>query len=785
LARYEASKKLGREFVIQVSGKVVERSNKNANRATGEIEVVADSLEVLTPSLTPPFKIEDVTDAQEETRMRFRYLDIRRNPIKEALLLRNRVTRLVRDYLGSRDFCEIETPVLIKSTPEGARDFVVPSRMNPGQFYALPQSPQTFKQLLMVAGMDRYFQIVKCFRDEELRADRQPEFTQIDCEMSFVSQDDILNTFEGLIRELFKETVGHEFPAFPRMEYSEAMDRFGIDKPDLRYDMELVEITDIAKGHNFKLFDEAEYVACLCCKGIADWSTKKVKELEKRATGQEVGASALVWVKVLQNGSFENSAKKFFGEEQCKAWAARANEKPGGCGPGDLLCLFCGPKLKTQEAMGKFRHLMGTDLGLRNEGFNALWVVNFPMLEWDEDEERFVAKHHPFTSPWTEDINAMTSLDKKDPRLGDIRANAYDMVINGVEVGGGSIRIHNRELQEKVFEVLGFTKQEAQDQFGFLMSAFEYGAPPHGGLAFGLDRLCTILGGQTSIRNYIAFPKNNQGRDTMIESPSEITEKQLAELSIATKIESRGEAAPAGNATTESSDTKAETAAPAKEGKSKKASKKEDAAQPKAEAKKDGNKDAAKGAKEPAEPTPQELEKARKDLLKKVIKEGGKRGVEIEGAADMGGLQFFCTALELPDGDLELLVESMKAMNAEADPEAEERKGCSGHIGKMIFSAGTEQLAVVAYVPEAKKDVLSGEEWLSTVLSNFGGKVVSSEGQISTGCVKTDADKGVFPLKIRESMILEANNYLRKKGLFPEDNDDDDDYVFGDDDFPS
>jgi len=501
--------------------------------------------------------------------------------------------------------------------------------------------------------------------------------------------------------------------------------------------------------------------------------------LEKRATGQEVGASALVWVKVLKDGCFDCSAKKFFGEEQCKAWVARANEKPGGCSPGDLLCLFCGPKLKTQEAMGKFRHLMGTDLGLRSEGFCALWVVNFPMLEWDDDEERFVAKHHPFTSPWTEDIATMTSLNKKDPRLGNVRANAYDMVINGVEVGGGSIRIHNRELQEKVFEVLGFTKQEALDQFGFLMNAFEYGAPPHGGLAFGLDRLCTILGGQTTIRNYIAFPKNNQGRDTMIESPSDITDKQLAELSIATTVGSK--------APTQSSDAKTETAAPKKEAAPEKAAKKKDAA-PKAEPKKEGKKDAKKGAKEPAEPaepTPEELEKARKDLLKKVIKEGGKRGVEIEGAADMGGLQFFCTALELPDGDLDLLVASMTAMNAEADPDAEERKGCSGHIGKMIFSAGAEQLAVVAYVPEAKKDALSGREWLETVLNNFGGQVVSSEGEISCGFVKTDADKGVFPLKIREPMILEANNFLRKKGLFPEDNDDDDDYVFGDDDFPS
>jgi aspartyl-tRNA synthetase len=516
---------------------VVERSNKNKKRATGDVEVVASSLEVLNTSDTPPFKIEDKTDAQEEIRMRYRYLDIRRNPIKDALLLRNKITTQVRNYLGGRGFCEVETPVLIKSTPEGARDFVVPSRMNPGQFYALPQSPQTFKQLLMVAGMDRYFQIVKCFRDEELRADRQPEFTQIDCEMSFVSQDDVLTLFEGMIRAIFKEVVDYEFPPFQRMEYSEAMDRFGIDKPDLRYDMELVELTDVAKGKNFKMFDDAEYVVAMCCKGIASWSSKKVKELEKTATGQEVAANALVWLKYNSDGKFDCSAKKFFTDADYKSWVAKANSKPGGCEPGDILLIIAGQKLKTQESMGKFRHLMGTELGLRSSGFRALWVVNFPMLEWDEDEERFTAKHHPFTSPWTEDIDEMVRLDKKDPKLGDIRANAYDMVINGVEVGGGSVRIFNRSLQEKVFDVLGFSKEEAVEQFGFLMGAFQYGAPPHAGLAFGLDRLCTILGNKTTIRDFIAFPKNNMGRDTMIASPSPISDKQLQELSIATTAE--------------------------------------------------------------------------------------------------------------------------------------------------------------------------------------------------------------------------------------------------------
>eukprot|EP00439_Symbiodinium_sp_Y106_P080976 s652_g19.t2 len=511
-------------------------------------------------SSTPPFKIEDVTDANEDTRMRYRYLDIRRNPIKDAILLRNKVTRLVRDYLGDLEFCEVETPVLIKSTPEGARDFVVPSRMNPGQFYALPQSPQTFKQLLMVGGLDRYFQIVKCFRDEELRADRQPEFTQIDCEMSFVQQEDVLQIFEGMIRQVFKSLCGHEFPPFQRMEYSEAMDRFGIDKPDLRYDMELVDLTEVSKGKNFKMFDDAELVVGMCCKGIGSWSGKKVKDLEKKATGQEVGASALVWLKINPDGTYDCSAKKFFTDEDYVKWVEKlaginltadsmlervrnprkANAKPGGCGPGDLLLIIAGKKLQTQESVGKFRHLMGTELGLRSEGFRALWVVNFPMLEWDEDEGRFTAKHHPFTSPWTEDIEKMVSLDHKDPKLAEVRANAYDMVINGVEVGGGSVRIHERPLQEKVFSVLGFSKEEALAQFGFLMGAFEYGAPPHAGLAFGLDRLCTIIGGKATIRDFIAFPKNNMGRDTMINTPAAITSAQLAELSITTTVDEDG-----------------------------------------------------------------------------------------------------------------------------------------------------------------------------------------------------------------------------------------------------
>ncbi|KAG8464214.1 hypothetical protein KFE25_003277 [Diacronema lutheri] len=528
VARYELAKKLGREFVIQVKGKVVERSNKNKARATGEIEILAHELVVLNESLTPPFLIQDETDGGELKRMEYRYLDIRRAPIANALLLRNRIARLVREHLSGRGFVEIETPVLIKSTPEGARDFVVPSRMNGGQFYALPQSPQTFKQLLMVAGMDRYFQIVKCFRDEELRADRQPEFTQIDCEMSFVKQDDVLATFEGMARALFLAELGVAFPPFERMTWQRAMDEYGIDKPDLRFDMRLHEITHLVKGREFKLFDEAEYVCALALPGCAGWATKRVKDLEKMVTGEAVGASGLVWAKVksLKPGAvdIDSSAKKFYDADALKGWADAC-----GCAEGDLICCFWGPRLRTQTAAGKFRHLLGTELGLRSSGFSALWVVDFPLLEYDEEQNRYIAMHHPFTSCKPEDLPLMES----DP--GKVRANAYDMVINGVEVGGGSIRIHDKAMQSKVFALLGFTPEEAKAQFGFLLGAFEYGAPPHGGLAFGLDRLCTLIGGGSSIRDYIAFPKNNQGRDVMINAPSEISQAQLDELSISVK----------------------------------------------------------------------------------------------------------------------------------------------------------------------------------------------------------------------------------------------------------
>jgi len=526
---YAAAQKLGREFVVQVVGEVKERSNKNKNRDTGDVEIIASKLEVLNVSKTPPFLIEDKTDALEETRMRYRYLDIRRNPVREALILRSKLAMIIRNYLSNELFIEVETPVLIKSTPEGARDFVVPSRMNPGQFYALPQSPQTFKQLLMVGGLDRYFQIVKCFRDEELRADRQPEFTQIDCEMSFVSQDDILNLFEGMVRKIFKDTVGHDFPPFERMPYSQAMKEYGIDKPDLRYGMKLVELTDIAKGKGLKMFDEAELVVGVCCEGAAKWSSKKVKELEKMAKSTVCAAPGLVWVKCtsLAKGALKitSSVDKFFTKDDLAAWAERFGAKDG-----DLLCITWGVTHKAQDAMGRFRHEMGTRLGLREGGFVGLWVVDFPLLEFNEDENRYQAMHHPFTAPKPEDMHLL----EKNP--GAVRANAYDMVINGVEMGGGSIRIFDKALQHKMFEILGFTREAAEEQFGFLLGAFEFGAPPHGGLAFGFDRMCTILGNAPSIRDYIAFPKNNMGRDTMIASPSIISPEQMKELCLRTQM---------------------------------------------------------------------------------------------------------------------------------------------------------------------------------------------------------------------------------------------------------
>jgi len=520
---YGTASKLKREFCIKIEGKVIERSNKNKDRSTGDVEIKVSSITVLSESLEPPMLIQDETDALEDTRLKFRFLDIRRNPVKNALILRNKITRAVRNYLGDQEFVEVETPSLIKSTPEGARDFVVPSRMNPGSFYALPQSPQTFKQILMVAGMDRYFQIVKCYRDEELRADRQPEFTQIDCEMSFVTQEDILSTFEKMMCHIFKSSINVDFPPFERMPFSVAMSEYGSDKPDIRFGMKLKDLTSIVKGKEFKVFDDAELVVGIVVENIIKYSKKKMKELEKLATSQLCGASGLVWVKVnnLETGDFQSTVNKFYTADDFKAWCAEAKAKTG-----DVLCIMAGPTLKTQNSLGSFRAEMGTRLGLRDKGYSAHWVVDFPMFEWDEDAKRYTAMHHPFTSPHPDDIHLLDT----DPSL--CRSYGYDMVINGVEVGGGSIRIHNKALQAKVFGLLGFTPEDAEEQFGFLMGAFQYGAPPHGGLAFGLDRLCTLIGGGSSIRDYIAFPKNKQGRDLMIQSPSFITPEQMAELKI-------------------------------------------------------------------------------------------------------------------------------------------------------------------------------------------------------------------------------------------------------------
>ena len=518
------ARKLGREYVIQVSGLVTERESKNLKMPTGEIEIIVESLKVLNAADVPPFTIEDVSDGGDELRMKYRYLDLRRNPLKQNLMLRHRLAQEVRRYLDMQNFLEIETPVLMKSTPEGARDFVVPSRMNQGQFYALPQSPQTLKQILMVAGYDRYFQIVKCFRDEDLRADRQPEFTQIDCEMSFVDRDDIIDTFEGLTKHLFKMVKNIEFEgAFPRMPYSEAMNFYGCDKPDLRFDMRFVDISNMAKGKGFGVFDNAEYIGAICAKGCSEYSRKELDALTDFVKKPQIGGSGLVYVKYGADGSIKSSVDKFYTPEDITAWlnAAKAEK-------GDLLLIVCGPKEKTQKALGELRLEMGNRLGLRNpDVFVPLWVVDFPLLEWDEESKRYFAMHHPFTAPVDEDV----ALFDTDP--GKIRAKAYDLVINGVEIGGGSVRIHNKDMQSKMFNALGFTKEEADYQFGFLLNAFRYGAPPHAGLALGFDRLTSMFAGLDSIRDVIAFPKNNAGRDVMLDAPSVIRDEQLKELGIA------------------------------------------------------------------------------------------------------------------------------------------------------------------------------------------------------------------------------------------------------------
>ncbi|CAA7392572.1 aspartate--tRNA ligase [Chryseobacterium fistulae] len=518
----EEAKKLGREFVIQITGKVIERVSKNPNIPTGEIEILVEKLAILNESQLPPFTIEDETDGGEELRMKYRYLDIRRNPVKDKLIFRHTMAQKVRNYLSDKGFIEVETPVLIKSTPEGARDFVVPSRMNPGQFYALPQSPQTFKQLLMVGGMDKYFQIVKCFRDEDLRADRQPEFTQIDCEMAFVEQEDVMNIFEGMTKTLLKDITGKEFGAFPRMTFADAMQKYGNDKPDIRFGMEFVELNELVKGKDFKIFDEAELVVGINVEGCSEYTRKQIDELVDWVKRPQIGASGMVWVKFQNDGVKTSSVNKFYNEEDL----AKIIEK-FGAKEGDLMLILSGNEHKVRTQLSALRMELGNRLGLRkgNE-FAPLWVVDFPLLEFDEESGRYHAMHHPFTSPKPEDIHLLES----DP--GKARANAYDMVLNGNEIGGGSIRIFDKDLQSKMFDLLGFSKEEAEAQFGFLMNAFKYGAPPHGGLAFGFDRLVAILDGNEVIRDYIAFPKNNSGRDVMIDAPSPIADEQLDELEL-------------------------------------------------------------------------------------------------------------------------------------------------------------------------------------------------------------------------------------------------------------
>jgi aspartyl-tRNA synthetase len=543
----ELANKLGREFVVEVQGKVIERQSKNKNIPTGEVEIEVSAIKILNAAITPPFTIEDETDGGDELRMKYRYLDLRRNIVRKNLELRHRLAIETRNYLDKQNFLEVETPVLIKSTPEGARDFVVPSRMHEGQFYALPQSPQTFKQLLMVSGFDRYYQIVKCFRDEDLRADRQPEFTQIDCEMAFVEQEDILNTFEGMVRHLFKTVKGIDIPTLPRMTYADAMKYYGNDKPDTRFEMKFVsfksplqgsasangEAGELVKGKNFKVFDDAETVIAICAKGAAEYTRKQLDELTEFVKRPQIGATGLIYARVNADGTIKSSVDKFYNEEELKKWSAACNAQAG-----DLILVLAGKEEKTQKAMSELRLEMGTRLGLRDKNkFSCLWVIDFPLLEWNEGDPnllaslagRWHAKHHPFTSPKIEDVELLNT------NPGAVRANAYDVIINGVEIGGGSIRIHNKDLQAKMFEILGFSKEEAQNQFGFLMNAFEYGAPPHGGIALGFDRLCSMFGGSDSIRDFIAFPKNNAGRDVMIDSPSEISNEQLNELHILVK----------------------------------------------------------------------------------------------------------------------------------------------------------------------------------------------------------------------------------------------------------
>ena len=521
----ETAASLGREWVLQVTGEVIERQSKNPKMPTGDIEISLSAIKVLNKANTPPFTIEDESDGGEELRAKYRYLDLRRNPLQRALKIRHQIAHEVRNYLDSQNFLEIETPYLIKSTPEGARDFVVPSRMNPGQFYALPQSPQTFKQLLMVAGYDRYFQIVRCFRDEDLRADRQPEFTQIDCEMSFVEQEDVLNTFEGMMRTLFKNVLNVEIAErIPRMSWYDAMDFYGSDKPDIRFDMKIHEITDLVKGCGFAVFDSVDYIGAINVEGTASYTRKQIDELTEWVKRPQVGAKGLVYIKLNEDGTIKSSIDKFYTPEQLQTVADRLGAKKG-----DMMLVLCGAKRKTQNMLGVLRIEMGNRLGLRDPfNFAPLWVVDFPLVEWDDETQRFYAMHHPFTAPKPEHLELFYSDRKED--LEKVCANAYDFVLNGTELGGGSIRIHEAAMQERMFEVLGISKEDAEYKFGFIINAFKFGAPPHGGLAFGFDRVCSLFGGQETIRDYIAFPKNNQGRDVMIDSPSYIDQEQMDEL---------------------------------------------------------------------------------------------------------------------------------------------------------------------------------------------------------------------------------------------------------------
>ena len=526
------ARELGREFVIKITGKIIERSNKNKNIPTGEIEIIVNELTILSKSEIPPFTIEDNTDGGDELRMKYRYLDLRRNSVRKGLELRHKMAQEIRKYLDSEKFMEIETPVLIKSTPEGARDFVVPSRMNQGEFYALPQSPQTFKQLLMVAGFDKYFQIVKCFRDEDLRADRQPEFTQIDCEMAFVEQQDVISTFESLAKHLFKTIKNIDLNyIFPQISYAEAMEKYGSDKPDIRFKMIFHDLTSVVKGHNFVVFESVEHIGGICAEGCGDYSRKKLDALTKFVQKPQIGAKGLVYVKCNEDGTFKSSVDKFYNQEELKKWADSFNAKPG-----DLLLVLAGEKKQTLTALCELRLEMGKQIGLMDSNkFAPLWVVDFPLLEWNEESQRYHAMHHPFTSPKIEDME----LFDTDP--GKIRANAYDLVINGIEIGGGSIRIHDKDLQTKMFTALGFSPEEAEEQFGFLLNAFKFGAPPHGGVAFGFDRWVALFAGLDSIRDIIAFPKNNSGRDVMIDSPSNVSKAQLDELSLQIKLNEKKE----------------------------------------------------------------------------------------------------------------------------------------------------------------------------------------------------------------------------------------------------